>query len=61
MVTCGKKTQVKTKNYGEKEEDEIICLSHSITFKFKTFSKMYLTKKDEKTWSKMFRIEKENA
>ena len=34
-----------TKNYGEKEEDEIICLSHSITFKFKTFSKMYLRKK----------------
>ena len=56
-----KKTQGNTKNYGEKEKDEIICLSHGITSKFKTISKMYLRKKDEKTWSKMFRIEKENA
>lgn len=54
-----KKTQGNTKNYGEKEKDEIICLSHGITLKFKTISKMYLRKKDEKTWSKMFRIEKE--
>ena len=40
-----KNTQGNTKNYGEKEEDEIICLSHGITLKFKTISKMYLRKK----------------
>ena len=56
-----KKPQGNIKNSGEKEEDEIICLSHSITLKFKTISKMFSRKKDEKTWSKMFRIEKENA